>query len=1216
MKKFWKILLGALAVVVVLVVAVPVIATQFVDPNAYKGRIEEAVAEQTGRKLAIGGPIRLTYFPWLGAEAENISLGNAATFGDAAFMQVARVRARVRLMPLIERKVEMGTVEVDGLNLNLARKADGRSNWDDLTSGGNASGGAGSAPNPLAGLAIGGVAIRSASVDWDDAASGQRVRLENLNIESGPVRFGEPVTLNAAFDLNSEAPALKGHVSVQTRVNVDPEGVRYAARGLTVDAQLEGAALSGGKAHVQLAGDTSFDAGSGQLDAKGLRLTVDGLAVAGLQTKLELNTALGFALDSQVAEANALDGRVTLSGDTLPVGNMDIALSGALRADLANRQVVATGLRAEIAALKLPGIAGRVVLNTDLAADMAGENVAATGFKVNGDLSGDALGGGTANFDISADLKAEPLAGRVRSQSLAIAGTVSGLTKGKPLPFALQSGFGLDQKADRLRLDGLRLSAAGVKGRGNIEVQALSKRPAVQGRLNTAAFDLRALLARLGRPLPPMADRKALRSVAIDTRLKASPKALRLDARSIKFDGATAKGRIEIPDLTTRALRFDLAVDHLDSDRYLSPRSQSKSAKAATLAATVAGAEAGLATLPVKLLRDLKVDGKLRIGKLKSTGLSLSKLDLKLAAHAGLLTVGPFRAGLAGGQLAVDTSVDLRGKKLKIEGNQRITGVRLDTLLVALGARAAGSDLKGVSGDLTVRSTLTADPASHRYNIEKLGLDARLKGKRFGEKPLVASLSTQGKVDLGKQTMTLPQIDLKIDGVRANAKLAATQIVTKPEFAGLLNIPDMNPRKLLARLGQPVPEMADRKALRRAALDATVTGSGDTLRVEKLALTLDQTHVTGSFGVDGFTKPAIQFALAVDELDADRYLPPPTPGAKRKAVTPGVAATALPLDLLRKLNLDGTLRIAKLTIARVRMSQVVVTARGKKGRLNLRPIGARLYQGSYRGDVRIDARAKTPRLSVDERLTGVQAGPLLRNLEGRELMRGRADASVRLAARGANVAALKRTLGGQANFTFSNGSIYGVDLLRTLCTAFSGLNIRKLNKRTLLTGLLALAAPKSTTVGGAARTDFDEIRGSVNIRDGLARNDDLLLRSPLLRVQGSGQADLPRDTVRYTATAALVQSCRGQGGPDFRELRGVAVPVHVVGRLSAPQIRPPSPAELMVAVRRLRRGPSNTARTTTPQAPVAPAPTQQARDPAKEAVNKLLQQGLKGLFGQ
>src|SRR5690606_21022902 len=105
------------ALVALLIVAVAVVATVF-DPNDYKDEVAALVESRTGRSLALDGDLELSYFPWLAVTTRNVTLGNAPGFGPEPFASIERAAVRVKLMPLFERRVEVGTIELDGLVLN------------------------------------------------------------------------------------------------------------------------------------------------------------------------------------------------------------------------------------------------------------------------------------------------------------------------------------------------------------------------------------------------------------------------------------------------------------------------------------------------------------------------------------------------------------------------------------------------------------------------------------------------------------------------------------------------------------------------------------------------------------------------------------------------------------------------------------------------------------------------------------------------------------------------------------------------------------------------------------------------------------------------------------------------------------------------------------------------------------------------------------------
>ncbi|MCQ8811841.1 AsmA family protein, partial [Escherichia coli] len=61
---------------------------------------------------------------------------NAAGFGEAPMLVVVEADVGLRLLPLVmHREIQIGKVSLTGMKLNLAKNAEGVSNWDDLAKG-------------------------------------------------------------------------------------------------------------------------------------------------------------------------------------------------------------------------------------------------------------------------------------------------------------------------------------------------------------------------------------------------------------------------------------------------------------------------------------------------------------------------------------------------------------------------------------------------------------------------------------------------------------------------------------------------------------------------------------------------------------------------------------------------------------------------------------------------------------------------------------------------------------------------------------------------------------------------------------------------------------------------------------------------------------------------------------------------------------------------
>jgi AsmA protein len=67
-----------------------------VNPNDYKGRIEQQVETATGRDLTLKGDIKFSVFPWIALELGPASLGNPEGFGTEPFLSVQKAALRPR----------------------------------------------------------------------------------------------------------------------------------------------------------------------------------------------------------------------------------------------------------------------------------------------------------------------------------------------------------------------------------------------------------------------------------------------------------------------------------------------------------------------------------------------------------------------------------------------------------------------------------------------------------------------------------------------------------------------------------------------------------------------------------------------------------------------------------------------------------------------------------------------------------------------------------------------------------------------------------------------------------------------------------------------------------------------------------------------------------------------------------------------------------------
>jgi len=243
---------------------------------------------------------------------------------------------------------------------------------------------------------------------------------------------------------------------------------------------------------------------------------------------------------------------------------------------------------------------------------------------------------------------------------------------------------------------------------------------------------------------------------------------------------------------------------------------------------------------------------------------------------------------------------------------------------------------------------------------------------------------------------------------------------------------------------------------------------------------------------------------------------------------------------LRTLDFVGEFKIGKLKVGNARMSNVTTKVVSRKGVLKVDPMAAKLYEGNYAGSVTLDATGKKPKMSAKNALTGIQIGPLLQDVAGEDRLLGRGELHTDISVVGLNEADVRRSLNGTSRFSFKDGALKGVNLAQIIRDASSRLGLGG--------GRLDTGTP--------GQTDFTELGGSFTMTNGVIKNNDLAAKSPLLRIEGKGEVDLPKDSIDYLVTTTLVGTLAGQGGKEKDELAGVPIPVRVTGPLAKPNYRP------------------------------------------------------------
>ena len=464
-------------------------------------------------------------------------------------------------------------------------------------------------------------------------------------------------------------------------------------------------------------------------------------------------------------------------------------------------------------------------------------------------------------------------------------------------------------------------------------------------------------------------------------------------------------------------------------------------------------------------------------------------------------------AGAGAARLDI-AGIDVRNALLSID-DQRDSR-RLE---VAVATLSTGRIAPGAPGKVKLDGQVKASKPALDAHVQLAGgylLDVPAQRYAFDDvHAQIKGTLDKAPIDL---TLDVPQlaIDKDVKAQKIEARLRQVQgersidaRLTLPAFTG-------TPQAMRTTLALAVDGKQGDRAF-QAAGDGTLNVDLDKRNATlDLKGKLDASNFTARVWLARFAPLSMRFDVALDSLDADRYRSAPATAAAHKPAP----ETPIDLSALKDVELRGALKVGTLKVAGLQASDVRADLRAAGGRLDVEPVSAKLYQGSLSGSAALVA-ASPPRFAMRQTFTGVQLGPLLKDLTGKEAVEGRGKLALDVTTQGALVSTLKKSLAGTARVELRDGAVRGIDL-----------------------GRIATTAGGSGTGSSGDKTEFSQLDATFRIAGGVARNDDLLGVSSLLRVTGGGEIDIGNDRLDYLLKAELKGPVRRLQGTVPVRLRG------------------------------------------------------------------------------
>ena len=252
----------------------------------------------------------------------------------------------------------------------------------------------------------------------------------------------------------------------------------------------------------------------------------------------------------------------------------------------------------------------------------------------------------------------------------------------------IQVGQPIDATLSLNANSNLAKAQASIDWQGRLLLQLKEQRYQVTG--------MKLILAAKGDDVP---NKNLALTLAADVDITDNINHLALNNLDLKIDDTSMTGQASVKNFAAPAIRYQLAMDKFNLDRYLPPTTEDGDKSTTKETTTAKQAE------PVSLapLRGLDVQGKLTLDHLTASKLIIENISVDQKLKDGQLQLYPVKARLYGGNVDADIRLDARTNTPKIKVRNTVTAVNVQPVLQAL------ADTDKLSGKVDLSTDISAE---------------------------------------------------------------------------------------------------------------------------------------------------------------------------------------------------------------------------------------------------------------------------------------------------------------------------------------------------------------------------------------------------------------------------------------------------------------------------------------------------------------------------
>ena len=217
MKSYIKYSAVSIAILLSLLTLTVILLPLLINVQQYVPEIEKKIYQQTGRQFSLGRDLSISVFPWIGLSCSNLRLGNPRGFEGREFLEIEFLEARLKIFPLLKRQIQISRFIIDGLEINLEKRANDRGNYHfdgwDRTGQDSISGPSGGfARSFMKQLAVPIITVTNGHIIWNDDGSENTHEITDVVLKLSDVSLKDPFVADFSGDVDGKPVSFEGSI--------------------------------------------------------------------------------------------------------------------------------------------------------------------------------------------------------------------------------------------------------------------------------------------------------------------------------------------------------------------------------------------------------------------------------------------------------------------------------------------------------------------------------------------------------------------------------------------------------------------------------------------------------------------------------------------------------------------------------------------------------------------------------------------------------------------------------------------------------------------------------------------------------------------------------------------------------------------------------------------------------------------------------------------